>query len=493
MPTYSLPNTQTGGSQSVDASSLAAAESQAQSGGTWSPAAGTYGAKSSPGGDTSGGSQGGNQGGGNAADTAALTAAFNAAGTMSQKQLDQQKAEFDAQLAFQQQQMQQEGIPQVVINQQLAVLQQQEFAFQSNQAVQQQALAQAQVTGQYSQPFQPSTPDQFAQQSNSVQQQYINAHGKDNPQLSAAANAANAWAADASQAGLAAYNANGGGTPQQTLAAQLQAANIAAQNAGLTGIFQGSPTLAAQQQAFGQGVTAAGLTGSYQGQQTQQAQLQAFNEALQQQQLGLGALQTAATLTGPSNFVQAANYARGIQNTQVPQFLNNLLSGQNGTIATGGSGLSTPLSIGTLASNLGATPGNPNGVSGMNGGTGNGTAATNATGASPQYSNMYWNPNAPGAVPPGTQAPVQQMALLGSPTSAPSGATSQPDMNQTLSQASKVAQAGGSALGPQAWESLSPDEQSMFGSMVGGVGGSMPTFLQQYKQSRIGQGAAQAA
>jgi hypothetical protein len=46
MPTYTLPNTQTGGSQQISANSLADAESQAQATGTWSPAAGTYGSNS---------------------------------------------------------------------------------------------------------------------------------------------------------------------------------------------------------------------------------------------------------------------------------------------------------------------------------------------------------------------------------------------------------------------------------------------------------------
>lgn len=46
MATFTLPNTQTGGSQQIQANSLADAQAQAQSQGTWSPAAGTYGANS---------------------------------------------------------------------------------------------------------------------------------------------------------------------------------------------------------------------------------------------------------------------------------------------------------------------------------------------------------------------------------------------------------------------------------------------------------------
>jgi len=46
MATYTLPNTQTGGAQQIQAGSLQEAQQQAQAAGTWSPAAGTYGANS---------------------------------------------------------------------------------------------------------------------------------------------------------------------------------------------------------------------------------------------------------------------------------------------------------------------------------------------------------------------------------------------------------------------------------------------------------------
>lgn len=56
-----------------------------------------------------------------------------------------------------------------------------------------------------------------------------------------------------------------------------------------------------------------------------------------------------------------------------------------------------------------------------------------------------------------------------------------------------IAQAGGAALSPQAIESLNPDEIAAMTSGFNKLGYSMPAFLQQYQQSRIGQGAAQAA
>jgi hypothetical protein len=58
------------------------------------------------------------------------------------KQLAQQKAEFDAQLAFARDQMEKLGIPQLQINQQLAALQQKQFEFQMSQAI-------AGMTGQF--------------------------------------------------------------------------------------------------------------------------------------------------------------------------------------------------------------------------------------------------------------------------------------------------------------------------------------------------------
>lgn len=58
MATFVLPNTQSGGIQYIDATSLQDAEQKAQSGGTWSPAAGTYGANSSSGGSGSGSGDG---------------------------------------------------------------------------------------------------------------------------------------------------------------------------------------------------------------------------------------------------------------------------------------------------------------------------------------------------------------------------------------------------------------------------------------------------
>lgn len=63
MPTYTLPDTQSGGSQTITANSMGEAQSQAQAAGTWSPAAGTYGSNSYEGGQAPASSYGGGGGG----------------------------------------------------------------------------------------------------------------------------------------------------------------------------------------------------------------------------------------------------------------------------------------------------------------------------------------------------------------------------------------------------------------------------------------------
>jgi hypothetical protein len=261
---------------------------------------------------------------GGGVDMGALASAFNAAGTMTQKELDERKRQFDASLEWTKQMWAQQGLPQLVIQQKAAQLQQDEFAFQSEMARQQQALA----------------------------------------------------------------------------------------TAGVTGVYQGAPTMAAQQQAFQQALGLGGLQ-------------------LSQQQAALDAVKTAAAMGGPENWIQAANYARGVQQTQVPEFMRNMLSGIGAPAATGGVGLSAPQTFGGVAARLGG------------GGT--------------------------------TTAPTTS------------------DLGQTLGLAKQIFTQGGAALGPQALEGLSETEKQMLASTGTAVGADMPTFLRNYAASRIGQGAAQAA
>jgi hypothetical protein len=231
-----------------------------------------------------------------------LARAFGLGGTMTQAELDERKRQFDASLEWTKQMWAQQGLPELVIQQKAAQLQQDEFAFQSGMAQRQQALAE--VTG-------------------------------------------------------------------------------------LGGL------------------------------------------GLQQQQAALDALKTAASLGGPSNWIQAANYARGVQQTQVPEFMRNLLTNTGAPAAMGGVGLSAPQTFGGIAAQLG--------------GGGTSTAPTTD------------------------------------------------DLARTLAMGKQLFTQGGSALGPQALEGLSDTEQKMLGSVSQAVGADLPSFLRSYAASRIGQGAAQAS
>src|SRR6266576_1491582 len=76
-----------------------------------------------------------------------------------------------------------------------------------------------------------------------------------------------------------------------------------------------------------------------------------------QGQLGLDTLKTAASLSGPQNWIQASNFARGVQgNPQLPGFVNQLLSGQSTATLGGpqpGAQMSPALSMGGMAAGMG--------------------------------------------------------------------------------------------------------------------------------------------
>ena len=63
------------------------------------------------------------------------------------------------------------------------------------------------------------------------------------------------------------------------------------------------------------------------------------------------------------------------------------------------------------------------------------------------------------------------------------------DYTQTLGTINQIAQQGAQSLGPGSLERLTPDELQAFGSGLGAAGYSLPSFLQQYAQSRVGQQA----
>ena len=167
------------------------------------------------------------------------------------------------------------------------------------------------------------------------------------------------------------------------------------------------------------------LSGMYQGAPTETAREFNLTNALQQGQLGQQYLATAAQLQGPQNTFQLSNYLRGAQgNPNVPTYLNALANNMGMAPFQGtGSTVPTPQSAAGLAGQLGGT----------------------------QSATPGW------------------------------------DYNQTLGAIQNIMSNGAQKLGPGALERLTPDELSAFGSGIGAAGGSMPSFLQQYAQSRVGQ------
>jgi hypothetical protein len=197
-------------------------------------------------------------------------------------------------------------------------------------------------------PATPGTPQQGFNQAaaqlaaqvadNAAQIAYYNARlGLDSEEL-AFKKAQQAWQNTFNEATL-----SGTYQGQPTLAAQQQAANIAAQQAGLTGMYQGSPTLAAQQQQFAQGIAAGGLTGTYQGAPTLAAQQQAAElsgfyggaptlaREAEENRTSQAYLNLLAGLRGPADPFQ---YLRTLQGT--PQGLRDIVNAAAGRYTMGG-------------------------------------------------------------------------------------------------------------------------------------------------------------
>jgi len=242
-------------------------------------------------------------------------------------------------------------------------------------------------------------------------------------------------------------------TGQTTLQAEQMRQQLAQQWAQMYGQApsfdaQGNPIAPSGQtlQSINQAAT---LSGMYQGAPTETArefnqqqaqQLQEFqqNLALQQGQLGQQYLSTASQLQGPQNTFQLSNYLRGAQgNPNVPVYLQNL-AGNVGTPAFQATGTTapTPNSIGGLQAQMGG-----------------------------QNQNYYTGQPGQGGGGPGW------------------------DYNSTLNQINQIAQRGAQGLAPGSLERLTPDELQAFGSGLGAAGYSLPSFMTQYQQSRIGQQA----
>jgi hypothetical protein len=232
---------------------------------------------------------------------------------------------------------------------------------------------------------------------------------------------------------------------QQTLEAQNQQAQ-------LSGMYNGAPTeaasefsrnLAQQMQQFQQtfGLSQGQLTGQYNGAPTEAASEFARNLALQQGQLGQQYLSTAAQLQGPQNTFQLSNYMRGAAaNPNVPVYLQNLQNnmGMPSFQGTGGQA-PTPASMGGLAAGMG-----------------------------------YGSP------------------ASGTGTDTSGGATAGWNYGDTLNSIKGITSSGAQSLGPGSLERLSPDELGAFGSGLGAAGYSLPSFMQQYQNSRVGQQAPTA-
>ena len=226
------------------------------------------------------------------------------------------------------------------------------------------------------------------------------------------------------------YNQN---NPQLAAQAWAQGVNGALQQSGYA-----NP--AAQPQQTLQSVNQnAQLSGQYQGAPTEAAREFNAQNALGQGQLGQQYLATAASLQGPQNTFQLSNYLRGAQgNPNVPVYLQNLQN-NTGMAAFQGTGSTAP------------TP-------------------QSATGLTSQMG--------------------YGVGQNGQQTGSSSSATPGWDYNSTLNSVNNIAQQGAQKLGPGSLERLSPDELSAFGSGLGAVGSSLPSFMQQYQNSRVGQSAA---
>lgn len=183
---------------------------------------------------------------------------------------------------------------------------------------------------------------------------------------------------------------------------------------------------------------------------------------------GMDLLKFQAGLSGPANFVQSANFAQGVAgDPRFAGFVNALASGQNSRMFGPASGQPQAQSLGGLAGMLGGGGGSTAGsttadqlaagVSGQNGGTGPGTNATNMGGTGYDLA---------------ARAAQAQSLVQG---------------------AQQLGAAGGGALGAQALESQSPTNMALLGSGFGGAGLDFNEYLQQYKNSRVGQGGSALA
>jgi hypothetical protein len=180
---------------------------------------------------------------------------------------------------------------------------------------------------------------------------------------------------------------------------------------------------------------------------------------LGQSQLGLDTLKTAASLTGPESWVRAANYARGVAQTNLPEFINRLLTGQSTNVLGGpapGATMSAPNTLTGLANTL--------------------TAGGQVAGGTTVPNRFTMDMPTAGAAP--MQAGVGAIGSMGS------------DVGYAANRLRALYAMGGQALAPGALEGLSPTEKSMFEGGGSDIGADVSGFENAYARSRIGQSAA---
>jgi hypothetical protein len=200
---------------------------------------------------------------------------------------------------------------------------------------------------------------------------------------------------------------------------------------GTSGVPNGTTTPLGTQTLAG-ALQQANLSGMYNGAPTEAASEFARNLAQQQAQFnstqGLNYLTTAASLGGPSNVFNAADFLRGAQSTgQMPSFLGALASNTQLPSFNGvGSQTATPVTMGSLAGGL--------------------TGATDTT--SPGY-----------------------------------------NTDQALSQIGSIFQRGPSQLAAGSIERMTPSELAIFKAGGTKLGYSPDDWLKQYASSGVGQGS----
>lgn len=181
--------------------------------------------------------------------------------------------------------------------------------------------------------------------------------------------------------------------------------------------------------------------------------------------LGYDLLSTQASLKGPADYVQAANYARGVSNSGGAGFLSALQG--NVRMAGYGAQQGTPdaESLDTLTSKL---------TGSYSAGTG---GTTNASGT-----NGYRDSTGTTATTGGTTAAAT--TDTGTQSSDGSYFSNAANLKQ---QAGNIYAAGAHKLTSGSLEQLTPTELALLKSGIDASGGDYSTFLDQYRKSRVGQ------